>query len=64
MKIACSNRQKQKLFSVRTKLSHKKQFSENQLSIEMNKTKVKRNEPVYIGVSILDIRKTEMYKFW
>ena len=30
----------------------------------MNKTKVKMNKPVYIGVSILDIRKTEMYEFW
>ena len=64
MKIACSNRQKQKLFSVRTKLSHKKQFSENQLLIEMNKTKAKMNKPVYIGVSILDIRETETYEFW
>ena len=28
------------------------------------KTKVKMNKPVYLGMSILDISKTRMYKFW
>ena len=41
-----------------------KQFPENSLAIEMNKTKVKINKPVYIGMSILDISKTLMYEFW
>ena len=41
-----------------------KQFSENLLAIEMKKTKVKMNKPVYLGMSILDISKTLMYKFW
>ena len=41
-----------------------KQFSENLLGIEMRKTKVKMNEPVYLGMSILDISKTLMYEFW
>ena len=36
----------------------------NQLAIEMKKTKVKMNKPVYLGMSILDISKTLMYKFW
>ena len=40
-----------------------KQFPENSLAIEMNKTKVKMNKPVYIGMSILDISKTLMYEF-
>ena len=40
-----------------------KQFSENFLAVEMKKTKVKTNQPVYLGVSILDIRKTLMYEF-
>ena len=42
-----------------------KRFSENFLAIEMKKkTKVKMNKPVYLGMSILDISKTLMYKFW
>ena len=39
-------------------------FSENLLAIEMKKTKVKMNKPIYLGMSILDISKTLMYKFW
>ena len=41
-----------------------KYFSENLLAIEMEKTKVKMNKPVYLGMSILDISKTLMYEFW
>ena len=41
-----------------------KRFSENLLAIEMKKTKVKMNKPVYLGTSILDISKTLMYEFW
>ena len=41
-----------------------KQFSENLLAIEMKKTKVKMNKPVYLGMSILNISKTLMYEFW
>ena len=41
-----------------------KRFSENLLAIEMKKTKVKMNKPVYLGMSILDISKTLMYKLW
>ena len=41
-----------------------KYFSENLLEIEMKKTKVKINKSVYLGMSILDIRKALMYKFW
>ena len=43
---------------------HTKYFSENLSAIEMKKTKVKMNEPVYLGMSILDISKTLMYEFW
>ena len=39
-------------------------FSENLLAIEMKKTKVKMNKPIYLGLSILEISKILMYKFW
>ena len=41
-----------------------KWFSENLLAIEMKKRKVKMNKPVYLGLPILEIRKTLMYEFW
>ena len=41
-----------------------KWFSENLVAIEMRKTKVKMNKPIYVGMTILDIRKTLMYEFW
>ena len=41
-----------------------KWFSENFLAIEMKKTKVKMNKPLYLGLSILEISKTFMYEFW
>ena len=40
-----------------------KQFSENLLAMEMKKTKVKMNKPVYLAMSILHISKTLMYEF-
>ena len=41
-----------------------KYFSENLMAIEMKKTKVKLNKPIYLGMSILDITKTLMNEFW
>ena len=41
-----------------------KHFSDNLLAIEMKKTKVKMNKPLYLGTSTLDISKTLMYEFW
>ena len=40
------------------------QFSENLLAIEMKKTKIIMNKPIYLGQAILDIGKTLMYEFW
>ena len=40
-----------------------KWFSENLLAIEMKKTKVKMNKPIYLGFSILELSKICMYKF-
>ena len=42
----------------------RKCFSENLVAIEMKKTKVKMNKPVYLGLPILEISKTLMYEFW
>ena len=39
-------------------------FSEDLLAIEMKKTKVKMNKPLYLGMLILEISKTLMYEFW
>ena len=40
-----------------------KWFSKN-LAIEMKKTKVKMNKPIYLGLSMLEISKILMYEFW
>ena len=39
-------------------------ISGNLSIIKMNKTKVKMNKPIYLGVSILEISKLLMYQFW
>ena len=39
-------------------------ISEDLSIIEMNKTKVKMNKPVYLGLSVLEISKILMYEFW
>ena len=41
-----------------------KLFSEDLVSIEMRKIKVKINKLVHLGLSILEISKTLMYEFW
>ena len=39
-------------------------FSKNFMAIEMKKTKVNMNKPIYLGMSILVISKTLTYEFW
>ena len=39
-------------------------ISEDLSIIEMQKTKVKMNKPIYLGLSILEISKILMYEFW
>ena len=39
-------------------------FTENLLAIEMKKTEILMNKPVYLGLSILELSKILMYEFW
>ena len=39
-------------------------FSEHLMAIELTKTKVYMNKPIYIGQAVLDISKTLMYTFY
>ena len=44
--------------------NYQKWFSEKILAIEMKKTKLIMDKPVYLGLSMLEIRKTLMHEFW
>ena len=63
IKLVTTEEQRSKLVS-ETNYHKTKHFTENQLAIEMKKTKVKMNKPLYLGMTILDISKTLMYEFW
>ena len=39
-------------------------FTENLLATEMRKTQIFMNKPLYLGLSILDLSKIAMHKFW
>ena len=39
-------------------------FTENLLAIEMEKKQILMNNPVYLGLSLLELSKILMYKFW
>ena len=39
-------------------------FTETLLAIEMKKTEILMNKPVYLGLSILELSKILMYEFW
>ena len=41
-----------------------KRFSENLVAIEMKKTRVKMNQPIYLGACKLDGSKTLIFEFW
>ena len=62
-KLVATEEQRSKLVSEPN--YHKpKHFTENLLGIEMNKTKVTMNKPLYLCMTLLDISKILMYKFW
>ena len=63
VKLVTSNKKKTRLVSEPNYYSHKK-FSDHLMAIEMKKTRVKIIKPLYLGITILDITKILMYKFW
>ena len=63
IKLVRTDEKRNKLVSEPNYLTTKR-FSENLFAIEMKKTKLEMNKPLYLGMSMLDISKTLMYKFW
>ena len=64
IKLLTADNERNKLVS-ETSYYTTKRFSENLIEIEMKKkTTAKMNKSVYLGMSILDITKTLMYKLW
>ena len=63
IKLVTTNKKRNKLVSEPN--YHTINYISEDLSIiEMNKTKVKMNKPIYLGLPILDISKILMYEFW
>ena len=63
IKLVTTNKKRIKLVSEPN--YHTMNYISKDLSIiEMKKTKIKMNKPIYLGLSILDISKTLMYEFW
>ena len=62
VKLITSDKRRKRLVSEPKYHSHKT-FSDHLMAIEMKKTRVKMNKPLYLGLSILDISKTLMYEF-
>ena len=63
IKLVTSDKKRNKLVS-EPNYHAIKWFSQNLVAIEMRKTKVKMNKPIYVGMTIIDISKTLMYEFW
>ena len=63
IKLLTSEKRRKQLVSEPNHHSCKKR-SDLLMAIEMKKAKVKMNKPLYLGMSILHISKTLVYKFW
>ena len=63
IKIVTTNKQRNKYVS-EPNYHTTKQISKNLLIMEMKKTEVTVDKPIYLGQAILDISKTLMYEFW
>ena len=62
-KLVTTDEERNQLFS-KPSYHATKWFSKNLLAIEIKKTKVKMNKPVYRGLSVLEISKILMHEFW
>ena len=62
MKLVTTDVQRNKLLS-QPNFYSSKYFSENLLAVEMRKIKVNINKPIYLEMTILDVRKIPMYEF-
>ena len=63
IKLVTTNKKRNKLVS-EPNYHTIKLISEDLSIIEMKKSKVKMNKPIYLGLSILEISKTLIYEFW
>ena len=62
IKLVTTNESRNKLVSEPN--YHTTHFSENVMAMEMKKTVIVMNKPIYLGQAILDISKTLMREFW
>ena len=63
IKLVTANTKRNKLVS-EPNYHTTKHVSEELIAIGMKKTKIKMNNPIYLGLSILEVSKLIMYKFW
>ena len=63
IKLVTLEKRRKRLVSEPNYHSYKK-CSDHLMATEMKKTRIKMNKPLYLGMSILDISKTLIYKFW
>ena len=58
-----NNREKAKKLTAKPNFKHLNIFCEELIAVHMNKTSLTFNQPVYLGMFILDLSKTIMYEF-
>ena len=59
----CTNKKQAEKLAAKPNYERTTIFDENLIAIHMNKTSIKYDKPIYVGMSILDISKTVMYGF-
>ena len=58
-----TNKQKYEKYVMKPNFEDGHPFSKHLFSVEIGKTKIKVNKPVYLGQAILDLSETLMYEF-